>query len=80
VTDTEGDEVTTALLWATRHPDRLPDPPTEVVNAQAGKRALLAKIATQRRGPTRDQRRLEAHYKAVLDAYEARVVEVYRNR
>jgi len=83
VTDTEGtdDEVTTALLWATRHPDRLPDPPDQALKAQHGRDALRARLAADgHRAMTRDERRLASHYKAVLGAWEAQVVEVYRTR
>jgi hypothetical protein len=83
VTDTEGndDEVMAALLWATGHPDRLPDPPDTALKAQHGREALRARLAADgHRAMTRDERRLEGHYKAALAAWEAQVVEVYRNR
>jgi hypothetical protein len=73
--------VTTALLWAASHPDRVPEPPAKAIKAQHGQHALRARLAAEgHRPPTRDEKRLQRHYEAVLDAYEAQVVEVFRNR
>lgn len=76
--DSIWDEETRALHWAIRN---MPPAPEHVKKAQQGVADLWSRIKSEPFRPlTRDEKRLDRHYKAVHEAYVADVVEAYRNR